>query len=75
MKPTPSLIMYTDRRHETEWLTENERYELSRLEEIAAVVATESMGVFAYIDGVKHAENGDIVGKHDVFDQRNGWLS
>lgn len=73
--PQPSLVYGTDRTHRTEWLTENERRQWSMFADIAAVIATERVGVFAYKDGIKYDAEGYPVGTHEPVRGRNGYIS
>ena len=73
--PIPSLVISAEGHKSVEWLTENEREDWSLSADIACIVAAEATGVFAYKNGVKYDESGDIVSRYDFKSSRGSWLS
>ena len=74
-------VYKTSKEHVTAELTHAECVALSELAEVAAVVdLTETFGgnINVYVDGAMMQYDpveGDIMGNHDRFAGRNGWLS
>ncbi len=74
--PSPSLVRYENAHKSVEWLTEHERSVWSTYADVAAVVAVEAFEqTFAYINGEKYDESGELVSRYDFRTPHNGVLS